>query len=80
MNSKRVHVVPINDPKMHVEVGTYCHCKPRTQNEGSGTVVIHNAYDGREFYEQEPSEVYGDDGSPAVPWNGHPMEIRLKTA
>jgi len=29
----------------------YCHCEPRIQQEENGKVVIHNAYDGREFYE-----------------------------
>jgi len=46
-----VHVVPINDLKPHVENGEHCHCKPRIQMEEHGTVVIHNSYDGREFYE-----------------------------
>ena len=48
-----VHVVPTNDLKEHVERGTWCHCEPRLEAEGDGTIVIHNAYDGREFVETE---------------------------
>lgn len=53
MNSETVHVLPINDLKTHIEVGTYCHCKPQKRDEAGGTLVIHNAYDGREFFEQD---------------------------
>jgi hypothetical protein len=44
-----IHVLPINDVKPHVEAGFYCHCKPRIDGE----LVIHNSYDGREFYEED---------------------------
>lgn len=45
-----VHVVPIDDLRSHIEVGKYCHCKPSVINEN---VIVHNAYDGREFYEED---------------------------
>ena len=48
-----VHVLPLNDLRPHVEAGEWCHCQPRIQQEGEGKVVIHNAYDGREFYEED---------------------------
>lgn len=54
--TERVHVIPLNDLRSHLEGGTYCHCKPRLQEEANGTIVIHNAYDGREFYEQDVAE------------------------
>ena len=46
--SDRVHVIPLDDLKLHVESGEWCHCEPRITEDG---VVIHNAYDGREFFE-----------------------------
>jgi hypothetical protein len=49
---KRVHVVPIDDLKPHVETGQWCHCKPHIKDG----VVIHNAYDGREFFEGDLNE------------------------
>lgn len=52
-SSKVVHVVPLNDLKLHLDGSTYCHCRPRLQREPEGTIVIHNAYDGREFYEDD---------------------------
>lgn len=48
--SDTYHVIPLNDRKVHVDSET-CHCKPRKQQEPNGVIVIHNSYDGREFYE-----------------------------
>jgi hypothetical protein len=42
-----IHMLPLNDLKSHNEIRKYCHCKPRL----NGNLVIHNAYDGREFFE-----------------------------
>lgn len=42
-------MVPLNDLKPHIESGAWCHCQPRIE----GDVVIHNAYDGREFFESD---------------------------
>lgn len=49
MNLITTQIIPMNDSKSHIESGIYCHCKPRLED----TLVIHNAYDGREFYEEE---------------------------
>lgn len=50
---RRVHVYPLNDAKEHVQRGEYCHCAPQVRKQEDGSVVVvHNAYDGREFYEQ----------------------------
>lgn len=57
----QIHVLPLNDLKSHVEAGEYCHCKPRIQWEVNGAVVVHNAYDGREFFEVENPVVHRDD-------------------
>jgi len=47
------HVVPIDDIKPHVESGTHCPCQPEIRPEPPyGQLVIHNAWDGREFYEE----------------------------
>ena len=57
MKTDTVHVLPVNDLRTHVEVGTWCHCLPRIEREHGGAVVIHNAYDGREFGEQVGMEL-----------------------
>lgn len=48
-----VHVVPLNDLKRHNENGLLCECKPWAKEVGDGKVIVHNPYDGREFYEGE---------------------------
>ena len=53
--SETVRVLPVNDLKPHLESAA-CKCAPRVESAESGTVVIHNAYDGREFYEGEEDE------------------------
>lgn len=47
-----IHVIPIDDLKSHIEAGSWCHCAPRIDKD----VVIHNSYDGREFFEPETDE------------------------
>ncbi len=48
------HVVPNNDLKPHTEVGVSCKCRPRVEVvENGNRVVVHNSYDGREFFEVE---------------------------
>jgi hypothetical protein len=46
-----VQVIPIADLKQHVEHGEYCHCVPHVMRDYARPVVVHNAYDGREFAE-----------------------------
>lgn len=58
--SERLHVVPVDDLKPHSRDGEYCACQPEVRTVESGNrLVIHNAYDGREFYEQEDEESDG---------------------
>jgi hypothetical protein len=46
------HVLPMNDLKPHVERGQWCHCQPEVRKRADGyALVIHNAYDAREFGE-----------------------------
>lgn len=45
------HILPVNDLKEHEEE-TDCHCEPTVEWHEGGLVVIHNAYDGRELYEE----------------------------
>ena len=40
-----LHVVPTREE--HITQGLLCKCKPRLDDG----IVIHNSYDGREFYE-----------------------------
>lgn len=54
--SEIYHVLPVNDLKPHSESGTRCKCDPviSEDHDGTGhTLVIHNSYDGREFWESE---------------------------
>ena len=47
-----IHILPINDLKEHRETDD-CECAPRVEYVGNGgKVVVHNSYDGREFWEQ----------------------------
>lgn len=46
-----VHVWPIEDDEFHDLTGTECHCRPRMERVGQGTVVVHSAFDGREYVE-----------------------------
>ncbi len=53
--SEHIHVVPVNDRKEHYTNGHYCHCNPRIEWAENRTdkIVVHNSYDGREFFENE---------------------------
>lgn len=57
MKPTMVHVLPVNDTMMHEEDGEYCHCNPTVERHDYGTVVIHNAFDGREFSEDDGRSV-----------------------
>ena len=47
------HIVPGDDDLEHVhEDRGNCWCRPEIEEDGIGWLVIHNAADGRERYEQ----------------------------
>lgn len=53
-----VHVLPVNDLKPHDE-SENCACKPKVKYttpasiyRSRGRLIVHNSYDGREFYEE----------------------------
>lgn len=48
MNPERIHVLPINDSQEHDE-SLACPCHPTI--EENGVLIIHNAFDGREWKE-----------------------------
>ena len=50
-----VHIIPIDDLKPH-QTSTNCACQPY-RDEETENLIIHNAWDGREFAEQEESEI-----------------------
>jgi len=53
------HVTPNADLKPHNIDSEFCPCEPRIEVQPNGNkVVVHNAYDGREFFEQEQKEGY----------------------
>jgi hypothetical protein len=45
-----IHVMPLNDLKPHIYIN--CKCNPRVDDEYPN-VIVHNSYDGREFYEKD---------------------------
>lgn len=45
------HVIPINDIVDHDETTT-CSCMPEIEYTEGGMIIIHNAYDGREYRER----------------------------
>lgn len=51
------HMTPINDLKDHINKGTWCWCEPVIEDRIEGALVIHNAADGREFWEFENIEL-----------------------
>jgi hypothetical protein len=55
---ERVHVVPLNDLRRHIERGISCPCAPSLR-EG-GRMVVHNSFDGREFFESGNQDVHKD--------------------
>ncbi len=50
--SEMWHVLPVNDARIHDEHSASCHCNPRVESDENGTIVIHNAFDGREMLEE----------------------------
>lgn len=53
------HVLPNNDLKQHTESGYGCKCAPEIRRDGDGVLVIHNSYDGREFFEADEDRIMG---------------------
>lgn len=51
--SDRQHIWPINDIRKHQQ-SAHCWCKPTCDTE----LIIHNAADGREFFEEEEREAF----------------------
>lgn len=47
-----VHCYPVNDIRPHITDGFSCLCGPKVERHGSGAVVVHNSFDGREFLER----------------------------
>ncbi len=52
-----IHVVPIDDQKEHNTFSDVCKCLPRIEYQPNGhRIIIHNSYDGREFFESDLCE------------------------
>lgn len=43
-----LHVYPVDDTFPHITEGAGCPCKPKIEDCEGGTLIIHNAWDGRE--------------------------------
>lgn len=46
-----INVIPLDDQIEHIE-DTTCPCGPAIQHENGSIIVVHNAADSRELYEQ----------------------------
>lgn len=47
-----IHILPTNDIKEHEETTT-CECNPQVEIQDNAEIlVIHNAFDGREYFER----------------------------
>lgn len=47
-----LHILPINDTRVHRESST-CHCNPKlTELENGDMMFTHNSFDGREYIER----------------------------
>lgn len=57
----RFHVIPVTDTMTH-HYAISCPCHPR-QDPYDDTVWIHNAFDGRDFFEQYFEETEDDEKS-----------------
>ena len=54
---KVLHVYPLDDLKEHcVDGDGVCDCNPRIIEQNGTTIVVHNAWDGREYFEENPSK------------------------
>ena len=51
-----VHITPVNDIREHI-TSPACRCKP-SEDPMNERVFIHNAFDGREFYERTIDSEY----------------------
>lgn len=47
-----VHVYPLNDIHTHQTDTPFCDCHPRLEPHGESLLVIHNAWDCREYAER----------------------------
>lgn len=52
MKPETFNILPLRDLKPHIE-NAACKCQPRVEETGGGKIIIHNAWDGREFYEEQ---------------------------
>ena len=59
MEQENVHIMPINDLKLHV-AQLNCPCQPYRDPE-TANLIIHVAYDGREFAEEQERDLISGD-------------------
>jgi len=61
MANDDTHVYPLNDLYEHITIGTECPCNPRIEVIGPSLLIIHNAWDNREMFEQIVDFLNGDE-------------------
>jgi hypothetical protein len=47
-----LHVYPLDEESQHNLTGTDCECMPAVDFDLPEALVVHNAFDGREIFEQ----------------------------
>jgi hypothetical protein len=48
-----IHVLPLDDVGLHLDDGVHCNCNPKVESFDEFSLVIHNAFDGRELFGEE---------------------------
>ncbi len=49
----RIAIVPKDDVKPHINFSPACPCQPKIIVENRSLLIIHNSWDGREYYEKD---------------------------
>ena len=49
---KSIHVLPVNDIGLHADSGVHCNCNPTVEWVDGTALVVHNAFDGRELFNE----------------------------
>lgn len=67
------HVIPTNDSRPHANAGMGCRCKPRKEVKDGATLIIHNSFDGREFFEPDNKNICEITGKKPVKGSTDPV-------
>lgn len=51
------HIYPTNDLKLHNTNGPICDCNPSRKTVNGNLIIVHNAWDGREWEEMAEERI-----------------------